>query len=58
MEKACGSKFVCTVCGYEYNPAAIDPEGNIRSPFNDLPDNWVCPSCGAGKEKFKEKKIN
>lgn len=56
MEKACGSKYVCTVCGYEYNPAAIDPEGNIRSPFNNLPDNWVCPSCGAGKEKFKEKK--
>lgn len=54
MKKDC--KFTCTVCGYEYNPVAIDPEGNTRSPFNELPDNWVCPACGAGKEKFKEQK--
>ena len=40
-------KYVCTVCGYVYDPA---PPGTA---FNDLPDDWVCPLCGVGKEDFE-----
>lgn len=49
-------KYVCSVCGYVYDPAVGDPEGGIASgtTFKDLPDDWVCPVCGAGKEDFEE----
>ena len=48
-------KFVCTVCGYVYDPALGDPENGITpgTAFNDLPDDWVCPLCGVGKEDFE-----
>lgn len=48
-------KYVCTVCGYEYDPAAGDQDAGIApgTAFEDLPDDWVCPVCGAGKEEFK-----
>ncbi len=48
-------KYVCSVCGYIYDPEDGDPEGGIppRTPFDELPDDWVCPVCGAGKEKFE-----
>lgn len=38
-------KYVCNVCGYEYDPAAGDPENGIApgTAFEDLPENWVCP---------------
>jgi rubredoxin len=47
-------KYVCSICGYVYDPAAGDKEGNIPPgvPFDKLPDEWVCPICGAGKEEF------
>jgi rubredoxin len=47
-------KYVCGICGYVYDPAEGDKEGNIPPgvPFNKLPDEWVCPICGAGKEEF------
>ncbi|ABB33384.1 rubredoxin [Geobacter hydrogenophilus] len=46
----------CTICQYIYDPAAGDPENGIApgTPFEDLPDSWVCPLCGAGKEMFEE----
>ena len=49
-------KYVCTVCGYEYDPAAGDPENDIEpgTGFEDLPDDWVCPVCGVGKDQFKK----
>ncbi len=49
-------KYVCTVCGYEYDPAMGDPDGDIPddTPFADLPDDWVCPVCGVGKEDFEK----
>lgn len=49
-------KYECEVCGWVYDPAAGDPEGGIEPgvDFKDLPDSWVCPVCGAGKESFKE----
>ncbi len=47
-------RYVCNVCGYIYNPEKGDPDGGIApgTIFEDLPDNWVCPVCGVGKEDF------
>ena len=49
-------KFVCTVCGYVYDPEVGDTENDIApgTPFEQLPEDWVCPLCGVGKEDFKE----
>jgi len=49
-------KYECSVCGYIYDPELGDPESNIKpgTSFEDLPDNWVCPVCGAGKKAFKK----
>jgi rubredoxin len=41
-------KYQCLVCGYIYNPA-----DNNDVPFDDLPDSWVCPECGVGKDMFE-----
>ena len=48
-------KYVCTVCGYVYDPAQGDPENGVAAgtSFADLPDDWVCPVCGAGKAQFE-----
>ncbi len=48
-------KYVCTVCGYVYDPAQGDPENNIPAgtAFEDLPDDWCCPDCGADKTSFE-----
>lgn len=53
--KAIMKKYVCEVCGYIYDPAEGDPENGIEpgTAFEDLPDDWVCPLCGVGKEDFK-----
>lgn len=47
-------KYVCEPCGYEYDPAVGDPDNGIApgTAFEDLPDDWVCPICGLGKEVF------
>ena len=47
-------KYVCNPCGYVYDPEAGDPGGGIKpgTSFNDIPDIWVCPLCGAGKADF------
>jgi len=49
-------KFVCTVCGYVYDPAIGDADSDIspETPFEALPDDWVCPLCGVGKEEFEK----
>ena len=46
--------YVCSVCGYEYNPVNGDPEHGVEpgTLFEDLPADWVCPVCGAQKEAF------
>ncbi|MDD5659287.1 MAG: rubredoxin [Actinomycetota bacterium] len=46
----------CTVCGYIYDPKIGDPENGIEPvrKFEDLPEDWVCPECGAGKDQFEE----
>jgi rubredoxin len=48
-------RYVCTLCGYEYNPEVGDEENDIPpdTAFEDLPSGWVCPLCGAGKEEFE-----
>jgi rubredoxin len=47
-------KYVCEVCGYVYDPAAGDPDGGVDpgTPFEEVPDDWLCPECGADKEAF------
>jgi rubredoxin len=52
--KAAASTWTCGVCGYTYDPAEGDPANGIApgTRFEDLPDDWVCPSCGAPKEAF------
>lgn len=48
-------KYICTVCDYVYDPVAGDPDSNIApgTAFEDIPDDWVCPLCGVGKEDFE-----
>jgi len=47
-------KYICTNCGYVYDPAIGDPAGGIpqNTPFEKLPDDWVCPICYVSKEEF------
>jgi len=49
------AKYECAVCGYVYDPEIGDPDGGIEpgTPFEDLPEDWVCPECGVGKEEFE-----
>ena len=48
-------KWVCNICGHVYDEAEGDPEHGIApgTPFADLPDNWMCPDCGAKKDAFE-----
>ncbi len=47
-------KWECRICGYIYDPEKGDPEGDIEAgtSFADLPDDWICPECGASKDDF------
>jgi rubredoxin len=49
-------KWKCMVCGYVYDPAEGDPDGDIQpnTAFENLPDDWVCPVCGASKDQFEK----
>lgn len=48
-------RWRCTICQYEYDPATGDPENGVPpdTPFEELPEEWVCPICGAGKDLFE-----
>lgn len=48
--------YECITCGYVYHPAEGDPQGGIPpgTRFEDLPDDWVCPVCGASREMFEK----
>ena len=50
------SRYECQVCGYIYDPAQGDPAGDVPAgtPFEKLPDDWVCPVCGADKSQFEK----
>jgi len=49
-------KFVCIICGYVYDPEAGDPDSGIAAgtAFGDLPEDWLCPDCGADKTEFEK----
>ena len=49
-------KYVCNPCGWIYDPAIGDPENGVAAgtAFENLPEDWVCPLCGAGKEDFEK----
>ena len=48
-------KYRCTVCEWIYDPAVGDPDGGIAAgtAFEDIPEDWVCPLCGVGKDQFE-----
>jgi rubredoxin len=50
------NQWRCTICGYVYDPAAGDVANGVPpgTSFADIPDDWVCPMCGVGKEMFEE----
>ena len=48
-------KYVCSVCGYVYDPAEGDPDHGLQpgTDFSAAPDDWVCPICGVAKDQFE-----
>ena len=48
-------KYECSVCGHVYDPEGGDPENGVQpgTPFAELPDDWVCPVCGATKDRYE-----
>jgi rubredoxin len=50
------AKYVCSICGYIYDEATGIPEAGIvpGTKWEDLPDDWVCPICGATKAEFEK----
>jgi rubredoxin len=50
------ARYKCSVCGYIYDPEEGDPGGGISpgTPFAELPDDWVCPVCGAARSEFEK----
>jgi rubredoxin len=54
MERINMKKYICDVCGYIYDPKQGDPDNGVApgTAFEDIPSDWVCPVCGAGKGDF------
>ena len=50
------AKYVCNICGYEYDPEVGAPDQSIApgTPFEELPDDFACPLCGVDKSNFSE----
>lgn len=51
-------KYICKICGWIYDEAQGDPDNGIApgTKFEDLPADYICPMCGAGKDEFEEYK--
>jgi len=51
-----GQKWICESCGFVYEPEDGDPDGGIPAgtPFEEIPDDWMCPVCGARKKDFRK----
>lgn len=49
-------QYRCTVCSYIYDPAKGDPDNGVKqgTPFENLPEDWICPECGVGKDMFEK----
>ena len=47
-------KYVCDACGWIYDPTIGDPDNGVAAgtAFEDIPEDWVCPECGVGKDQF------
>ena len=47
-------RYVCSICGYVYDPEIGDPENGVEpgTAFAAVPNDWVCPECGASKDLF------
>jgi rubredoxin len=54
-ERRTAMKYVCVTCGYVYDPEIGDPDSGIApgTAFEDIPEDWVCPLCGVGKDMFE-----
>jgi rubredoxin len=50
------TKYVCSICGYVYDPAVGESDQGVApgTKFEDLPDDFVCPACGVGKDMFEQ----
>jgi rubredoxin len=50
------NRYQCKICGYVYDPEIGDPETGVKpgTAFEKIPEDWVCPACGAGKEMFEK----
>lgn len=48
-------KYVCSICGYVYDPEVGDPDNGIEpgTAWEDVAEDWVCPLCGVGKDQFE-----
>lgn len=49
-------RYVCTICGYVYDPEAGDPDSGVApgTKWEDVPEDWECPVCGASKDDFEK----
>ncbi|ADO83760.1 rubredoxin [Ilyobacter polytropus] len=49
-------KWVCTICGYVYDPERGDPENGVEpgTSFENIPEEWLCPICAARKDEFED----
>ena len=50
------ASYICTICGYVYDEAKGEPDNNypVGTAFESLPDDYLCPECGVGKEMFEK----
>ncbi len=50
------NRYVCTICGYVYDPEQGDPDNDVDpgTKWEDVPDDWECPVCGASKDDFEK----
>ncbi len=48
------AKYRCIICGYIYDPAVGEGDIPAGTAFEDLPEDWVCPECGVGKDQFEK----
>ena len=49
-------RYVCGICGYVYDPEQGDPDSGVApgTKWEDVPDDWECPVCGASKDDFEK----
>jgi rubredoxin len=55
-EESVMDKYVCTICGYVYDPELGDPDNDVAAgtKWEDVPEDWECPVCGASKDDFEK----